>query len=342
MNMIFRSLILSLVVSSQANAGDEFIHKKWFQIEFCESIRHFGFDEAALNGKLPAYGISSDTFDPTGQMHFRRWNLLTGDELLHVAIPPSEGTSKVKLYGATISEDGTQALIASGNQDVVLFDIKTAKVLKRYEGHRRETKHTAFGVDGMVAAADVYNRIWIWGEDPSRPINVIEPIGGILDIHFSEDGSKLIVFGYEMFSTFDVKTGKRLTFTEISPDLSRDHYAVSEDGTMFVATTEDKQTKLYDRETGALLWSYQHEPNPNIPEGFPDYIYGHAISPNGRCVIASGSDNLTIFDAASGAKLASQKQNVGHFYMTFSPDNKYLVTGGSCSVDVLETPSICL
>jgi WD40 repeat protein len=333
-------VVLFATFASQIGLADEFRHLNWFQIHFCEKVNHLGFDAPQTASALPGYGFSGDQFNNSGLLHFYRWDLLTGAELLHVTMPPSEGINRVDLERVAVR--GNKALIASGNHDVILFDLPTARIERRLSGHRFETESAAFGaVTNRVAAVDVRNRIWVWGETDDRPETAVVVPASVMDFRFAENDTQLDVWSTDRRATYSIETGALLSHTDVTPSLSREHFAISADGERLAATGAEKVTYVYNRTSGALLWQHEFPRDPNVPDPFPDYVWGHAFSPNGRCLIVSLASKLIALDAATGEELTSQPLAAGHFYMSFTPDSRYLVSGGGCDINVYETPAVC-
>lgn len=332
-----------LVGFSITSFGEEFEQLNWFQIKFCQSIKYIGFDQPSPAGKLLAFGFARDYSDKNGEIHFYRWDLLTGNEELHVPIPPSEGLEKLSLHSVTMSNDGKRALIASGNHEVILFDVVQAKVLKRYSWHRKETSHAAFSEYGsLIAASDVDGRVWFWGEDATKPKHILDAIGrGIVHIKFVDNDTKIDIAQRDRHTLYDIETGKLLNYKKINPTLHRDIVSISSDGKYLVATGEEKFSYLYDRQSMELLWSFEYPRNPSTPPGFPEYIWGHAFSNNGKCVLGNDNHQLYTFDTETGDILTKQQINVGHRYMKFTPDDGYMISGGGCDVNVYKSPTIC-
>jgi WD40 repeat protein len=88
------------------------------------------------------------------------------------------------------------------------------------------------------------------------------------------------------------------------------------DGSRFITTTMGGQATIWDTST----WEIQME---LIPEGYPDWIYGLALSSDGKRIAIWSAEYFHIFDTTTGEKLI-EFPGLGGFDLEWSPNDQYL------------------
>jgi WD40 repeat protein/beta-lactamase regulating signal transducer with metallopeptidase domain len=119
----------------------------------------------------------------------------------------------------------------------------------------------------------------------------------------------------------DGKELRRVTLTDKAVRL--DH---SPDGLQIAVTERDGAVRLYDVQTGKLVWSYV----ANLNNPYENYTSDVVFSPDGTRVVAGATDNhLYVLDARDGKEVG---QLIGHAWypwtLAFSKDSQQLFSSG--------------
>lgn len=144
----------------------------------------------------------------------------------------------------------------------------------------------------------------------------------IFDGIFWNDGNRVyLVYGEQggRLNAFDQTTfGLVQEFTSHKGRIC--HIALSSDGRRIAALARNASTtevRVHETTTGSLIQTWET----------PHWARGMALSSDGlRLAIADGTEELTIFDVDSGDVISSwDLEDVSH-YLSFSPDDRFLVT----------------
>ncbi len=202
------------------------------------------------------------------------------------------GYSKA-VNAVALSPDGRQAVSASQDNLVRLWDIPTGLLLRTFNTQNAGTDAVAFLPDGkriLVAGTD--NQLMIWDIAAGRVVT-------IMDGHSAEVTSAVLAAdGQRVLSGSKDKTVRLWDAVTSLPIKSFDGYpaevlavALSSDGRLVLAGGADKTLKLWDVETGKLLKSF---------EGHADAVTSVAFSPdNQKALSASKDKTLKLWDVAS-------------------------------------------
>ena len=359
--IIFITAAMTLlgVTTAAAAATPQFTQLKWFQIHFCEDIKHLELDQGtAPTGTLPAWGIASDWSAVSNAIHFYRWDLLSGQTIDQADIPISPDFNKVGLRMAVLSKDGRRLLIANSTHEVIMFDIVAKTVVARFNGHRFETEFVAFSSDeSHVIALDGNRQAWIWetAGDQASPVQVIELPESPARADLDETTGKLTIVTATGTLVYDVNSGQQASHFALGKEIDIDgmhrpeSIALTPNGAAFAADTtaganDRGDVSLVARDTGALVWSYDLGLTPTPPgwPAMPNSVTGMAFSPNGACLVVGNYADYTVLNPTNGQKIFDQRVNAAGYYLLFSPDGRYLIDTGGCDVQVYQTPPACL
>ncbi|MBI1849298.1 MAG: hypothetical protein HYR85_03035 [Planctomycetes bacterium] len=222
------------------------------------------------------------------------------------------------------SPDGS--MIASGGRDntVRLWDAATGQIVATLRSHDREVVSLAFSPDGSrLVSGDGAGRLVLWDVRACAAIRSME--GNALPdvpVLFRRDGAAILVppdkdGAVRTWSLADgsVSRGDLTTLRDVAGP------SVSVDGSLAVLpwTTVDRGVRVVDVASGRLLW----EIGGLIPRTA-------AFSPDGRRLsIVSAGDEVVIFEARSGRRIASLGgSSFACNCALWSPDGSRLVTGG--------------
>lgn len=165
----------------------------------------------------------------------------------------------------------------------------------------RSVRKAIFSPDGTTLAAICGDteRVWVWGSR-SRIVKTREPLTVP-----------------EYVRIYDVRTGQPLT-----DPLPHDEYihdvSFSPDGSLLATASWDKTTKIWDVNTGELLFELIHD----------DIVWSAKFDPDGsRLLTSSDTRAAHIWDVQTGRLLSQTPPSKSHKrYAEFSPDGRRILT----------------
>ncbi len=237
------------------------------------------------------------------------WDAVSGkqvrfENIADVRIDPtveSDMEEVTRLVAPEINPDGSKVLTAIQGKSVRLFDATSKKLLLQLDNKN---------------------------------------FPGVRYNHFSPDGSKIIAgWGYYDYRNdekernsivADVQSGKILFRIEA------EDAQFSPDGKKIVAVAGMGNIKVWDTETGSLLFNLSAGPNGELAEMLP------VFSPDGKNILTYNWHDSTagLWNATNGHFLYNLKGVIDMKFAAFSPDNKkvlILTTAGAASIWNAET-----
>lgn len=253
---------------------------------------------------------------------------------------PADFPRPDSLRGAAISADG-RILATYGEpadprtgRPIQIWDARTGKHLRQLEGHEWPIRAIAMSPNGKTLVSSSFDvsqgagitRIWDVASGESRHLI---PDGGHF-VRFDSDGNTFWLVVRDSLRVYQAANGQEVR-RFLGPNLTFD---ISADGrfVLGVSHTRDTVIRLYDVNTKKELLKLEGmEGSPRLAK----------FSPDGKTVaVLDRSDNVLVWDVLTG-RLGHQL--IGHkkrpFAMTFSPDGRFLVTGGMDTVRVWELAS---
>jgi WD40 repeat protein len=270
-----------------------------------------------------------------GTLHV--WDVKAARELRSFASRPGP------LWGMACSPDGRYLLTGGYDRIVRLWDTATGRELLWMTAHAHPVTHVAFSPDGRWAfSAAGKGRVHGWDlseftkpsppsppKPPETPVvvkpkSLTVPVKDPRHLALSADGKLAVVGGTGVYS-YDLD-GWKLLRPLVSRRLKAAALALTADGKRLVVHKEgNKLLMVLNVESARPL---------RVLSGGPPDILDIACSPDGRWVVAGGTNglktaDLTVWDMDSGGRFAPLQGHVGAAReLCASPDGNLLASMG--------------
>ncbi len=247
-------------------------------------------------------------------------------------------------WGGTFSTRGGQVVRSEGI--VRLFDPKTGKALREFEGHKGRIFSASLSPDGRtLATSSQDNTIRFWETASGtelRRTSILDdarleqgkwlPCDVTVQLAFSPERQELAVAMPDYsIRLWEVPSGKELHRLARHEDKIQS-LAFSKDGRYLVSGGQGKKVRTWDTQFGYPLAVYSHW-------GHTSWIECVAFSPDYQTVASGSQDHtLRIFHLPAGGQLhprVAKRQRIRG--VSLSPDGKWYATGGLHGVHVWET-----
>jgi WD40 repeat protein len=241
-----------------------------------------------------------------------------------------------------LSRDGKTLATAGLGSDIRLWDLgsgKNVRTIRFDTGYPHMPAFLAFSPDGKTLAIGSWGAtnapghpFWLYDVASGKHTTTLQGgTGAMASLSFSPDGKRLLAGQGRGIATWDVASGQARI---VSPTQSPDSFyayagALRPDGRM-LATAGMSQgdaaptIKAWDTASGRLIGGLNSFSSLHGVKG------AVAFSPDGKTLLWGGSNELRLFDFASGKTLASytDDKNAAIVSVAFSPDGKTAATGG--------------
>ena len=226
---------------------------------------------------------------------------------------------KAGLLNASLSKDGSLALVSITNGVAQLIEVATNTVLHRWQ-HTDNNKGiiaTAISANNKFAITAESNSLALWEVKSGKIIGYWD-FPNITDIAISTNGQHALI-GMESNKAyyFDLYYGKIIYSFKHNGFVNT--VALSHNGRYAITGANDQYAKLWDLKTGELTQQWR--------QNFK--IFNVALSDDGRYAMSNASLGKTkLWDTETGDKLSQLPMR----YMTvsasqFSADSQHLLTG---------------
>jgi dipeptidyl aminopeptidase/acylaminoacyl peptidase len=225
--------------------------------------------------------------------------------------------------------DGKSLVTASGDKTVRLWDVTSAREVRRFGDLQAGFRAATVSPDGRIlAAAATQGRrctILLWETATGQQLHELEgPRQPVSSLAFAPDGKTLVSGGERgdgEIRVWDVETGKQIRqFTGTRDGVNS--VAWSPDGTILADGEGYCLIVLRDAATGRELHRLTFE------NGFARSL---SFSPDGRVLASAGGlgGEIHLWEVATGGELAQLRvsQCIVNT-VAFAPDNRFLASGG--------------
>lgn len=254
----------------------------------------------------------------------RLWDTRNGKLQCQLAI--DTGVSQI-----AVSRDGKILATSWASQSVRLWDARTGKYLRSLKLYGTSIFAIAFSPDGKIlVSVSTDQKARLWNVATGKVIRTLPHDEMISDIAFSPDGKTLYIAATSGFIDAFIGGAKIWQWSFPGGQLQKTRSIYSNatvnstdnafDGQTLASTTSDSTIRLWDTQTGVLLWTVVS----------PKYqALSYAFSPDGTTVAIGGNDKLVRFCDKRTGKLRQTLTCNGDLIesIAFTPDGKTLATG---------------
>ncbi|KAH0541766.1 hypothetical protein FGG08_003788 [Glutinoglossum americanum] len=204
-----------------------------------------------------------------------------------------------------VASDNARFASVGGDKQAFLWDVATARTVRRFAGHFSRIDACAFNWDASVLATGSFDatvRLWDCKSQSTKPIQVLEEA--------KDSVSSVDIQGHEIVTgsvdgklrLYDLRMGQVHVDLIGHPVTSVIH---TSDSTAVLTSTLDSTIRLFDKPTGSLLQSYKSHRNT-------DYRIRSCLGV-GDAYVVSGSEDGCIYawDLLSGKVVAKLEGGAG-------------------------------
>lgn len=226
----------------------------------------------------------------------------------------------------TFSPNGRQALSASIDKTLCLWQVTTGRLEHVFRGHRSKVWSVAFGPDGTYAVSGGISSVRLWDISTVTQGKILMKSSFLSRkafdrVAFSPCG-KYVISNPVRLCVFDISTGKKLRIFEKQHFLRIEDFALSPDGKI-VAASNWFSKKIF-------LWDFLTGNGLGVLGKHKGWVTALAFSPDSKYVLSGSFDQTIRYWEVSTAK--EMRTFIGHkgsvWSVAFSPDGRYVLTGG--------------
>ncbi|WP_435009326.1 hypothetical protein P12x_000578 [Tundrisphaera lichenicola] len=220
------------------------------------------------------------------------FDLKTGRRTSALPGPPQTNAMSV-----AVSPDGKIAAGGFNSKQILLWNLKTGKVLRTLRGHTGVILRMAFSPDGQqLASGDSEHSVRLWDVSTGRAERTLTPEGDpspVTCVTYTPDGSNLVTVSSARGPEFwEPGTGRRLRTIGGDEVLSFHSVAFSPDGRRMGTASFDplkmrSAVVLWDTETGRRL---------GTGEGGEGQSNAVAFTPDGGTLVSTMGNDIKVWD----------------------------------------------
>ncbi|MBA2244751.1 MAG: hypothetical protein H0W11_07320, partial [Gemmatimonadetes bacterium] len=220
-----------------------------------------------------------------------------------------------------ITPDGRQALSASWDQTLKLWDLESGAELRTLSGHSGWVWAVAISPDGRQAlSASNDQTLKLWDLESGAELRILSGHSGWVNaVAITPDGRQALSASDNLtLKLWELESGAELRTLRGNSGLVS-AVAITPDGRQALSASDDRTLKLWDLESGAELRTVSGHSGP---------VNAVAISPDGRQALsASGDRTLKLWDLESGREIAIFSADALVLCCAVTPDGKTIVAG---------------
>lgn len=193
-----------------------------------------------------------------------------------------------------LSPDGSTIAFGSNDHKLILYDVRTQKIMAELPGHTKPITAIRFSNDGkkIISTSEDSTAI-VWS---ATERNILHRLQGhansITSIALSPVNAQIVTTARDNSAiVWDINTGeKKNSFSGHTSKIISAQF--SPDENRFLTAQRDHTIKIWNTHTGALLFTLK---------GHNDYISEASFSPDGRLILSASWDKTTrIWNSYSG------------------------------------------
>ena len=168
--------------------------------------------------------------------------------------------------------DGRQAISASDDRTLRLWDLETGQTLRTFEGHTDSVWAVAVTPDGHRALSGSYDRtLVLWDLETGQTLRTLKGHTNIVSaVAVTPDGLRAVSGSWDRtLRLWDLETGQTIRTLEGHTD-NVSAVVATPDGHRVVSASWDRTLRLWDLETGQTLRTL---------EGHTDWVSAVAVTP---------------------------------------------------------------
>ncbi|KAH7918030.1 WD40 repeat-like protein [Leucogyrophana mollusca] len=233
-----------------------------------------------------------------------------------------------------ISPNGSR--IASGMEGgMVVWDALTRQAVHEIKGGVYRLAYSPDGRWIATAPTDAAREIWLWDADTGRlGRKPLRCDGDVFCVAFSPDGTQ-IAAGFEdgSFQVMNISTGDSVVGPINGHTEGVLSAVYSTDGRLLITASRDSSICVWDSKTGLEVGE------PML--GHEDAIDCISITADGRRIASGGWDKtVRVWDLETRLRVGDSFDAPGLvFSVAFSPDERYIISGGDGDVFLWDTES---
>jgi WD40 repeat protein len=266
------------------------------------------------SGDSAALAPDGMTVSLAGTESLRLLNMNDGKELRILEMP------KYHIWNLAFSSDGATLAgsfsILNGAHGVCLWDVGTGRRLHKLPPESAGTR-LAFAPGGKILATSGINGpVQLWDVGTGEKLRTLGDRDTYWFVAFTGDGKALLTVRNDGIVLWDAITGKELR--RFGKERPRTYYkVVLAPGGMTLAVSAGGGVLLFDVDSGKELLGFAAPARAVEAVGF---------SPDGRTAL-TGADGLSLWDAATGKRLAALGPLSTVGAAAFAPDSKAVLAG---------------
>jgi WD40 repeat protein len=265
--------------------------------------------------------LASSCYDQT----IRLWDVSSGKclkvlNVLGVALLLGEESSTLETLAFRC--DGVTLAIGINDQ-VWLWDIRTANRIRTLRGHTALVRPVAFSPDGcLLASGSEDHTIRLWEVSTGECLKVLQGhTHWVRSVAFSPDGSLLVSGSNDhTIRLWEASTGECLKVLQ-GHTAWVVTMAISPDGHLVASGSEDHTVRLWEVSTGECL---------KVLQDHTAWVLAVAFSPDGRLLASSGDDLAVRFWEISSGECIATLQGYSNKVaaVALDPTGRWIASGG--------------